>query len=191
MKKTMFTFFLAMFFTPLALYQNSKTQNALKLPVILSVEALEESHPIVLSPTPTPEPTKAYLTPTDEELLYMAQVIDGEARGCSLLQKSGVAWCVCNRVDCAEYPDNIIDVITQPYQFHGYKSYNTPIYEDFIIAWDVIFRWKNGLDGRTLPQRFLFFHSKNTGKNFFTTDHRAGEVWDWSLPNIYETEGIR
>lgn len=143
-----------------------------------------------VTPTPTDEPDQEsdLIAPTVEEVEHMAKVIHGEAEGCSALQKSGVAWCVCNRVDCPWYPDNVIDVITQPSQFHGYREDITPNAEDYEIAWDVLYRWLNGLDGRTLPIVYLYFHSNHNGKNIFTTEHRSGIEWDWSLPNIYEED---
>ena len=140
------------------------------------------------TPSPTVTPTEApkLIEPTFEEVEYMAKVIHGEATGCTDLQKSAVAWCVCNRVDCADYPDTVIEVITQPYQFHGYKDTVVADESDYAIAWGVLYRWYNDLEGRTLPKRFLFFHSSGKGYNVFTTDYRKGEEWDFSLPNIYE-----
>lgn len=142
------------------------------------------------SPTPTPnsQPETPLKQPIPEDVEILANVIWGEARGCSKLQKSGVAWVVCNRVDSHEYPNTVREVITQWMQFHGYSPDNTPTAEEYEIARDVLVRWLNGLEGRTLPERFLYFHSDRKGKNIFTTDHRQGEEWNWSLPNIYETE---
>lgn len=122
--------------------------------------------------------------PTDADVMYMAKVIHGEAGICSDLQKSAVAWCVLNRVDCAEYPDNIIDVITQPHQFKGYADDKRPTCDEIALAWDVIYRWLNHIGGRTLPPEYLFFHA-HKGVNVFTTNHLKGRTWDWSLPNIY------
>lgn len=147
--------------------------------------------------TPTPTPTETPISslevydngliePTFEEVEYMAKVIHGEAGICDALQKSAVAWCVCNRVDCPDFPDNVIDVITQPHQFKGYANDKEPTDEEYAIAWGVLYRWLNDLDGRTLPRQYLFFHSDHKGKNVFTTNHLKGEEWDWSLPNIYE-----
>ncbi len=128
------------------------------------------------------------VAPSYEEVVCMAKVIHGEAGICSKLQKSAVAWCVCNRADWFEYPDNVVDVITQPSQFHGYSEDKVPTVEDYEIAWDVLYRWHNNLDGRTLPKEFLFFHSNGRGENVFTTNHRTGKVWDWRLPNPYEED---
>ena len=151
---------------------------------------------VTVTPTNTPKPecsilsrpksvyTEAYLneetsliTPTFEEVEYMAKVIHGEATGCTEIQKAAVAWCVCNRVDSPSYPDNVIEVITEPYQFHGYKDSVKADASDYAIAWEVLYRWYNKLDGRVLDSRFLYFHSSGKGYNIFTTDHLCGEVW--------------
>lgn len=156
------------------------------------------------TPTPTNSPTpvvvstlevkevacddygSGLISPPEDEVEYMAKVIHGEAGICDKLQKSAVAWCVLNRVDWFEYPNTVIEVITQPSQFHGYTPDKVPTAEDYEIAWDVLYRWYNDLDGRTLPKEYLFFHSDHKGKNVFTTNHRKGDVWDFSLPNVYE-----
>ena len=124
--------------------------------------------------------------PTDEEVEVMAKVIHGEAGICSDLQKSAVAWCVCNRVDCGWYSDDVISVITQPHQFHGYSKTKVPTEQEYKIAYEVLFDWLNGIDlRRTLPRQYIFFHAENH-ENVFTTGFKAGDVWDWSLPNSYK-----
>ncbi len=124
--------------------------------------------------------------PSKSDVEIMAKVIHGEAGICSDLQKSAVAWCVLNRVDWFEYPNTIAEVIKQPHQFKGYSPDKKPTEDDYRIAWDVIFRWMNDLEGRTLPREFLFFHADKKGKNVFTTNHKKGRTWDWSLPDPYE-----
>lgn len=166
-------------------------------PVIITrmpTEAPTATPTITNTPVPTEAPcealcevTEAVLYPSDDDVLYMAKVIHGEAGICSDLQKSAVAWCVLNRVDCDEYPNTIIEVITQPHQFKGYADDKRPTADEIALAWDVIYRWLNDLDGRTLPRKYLFFHAER-GKNVFTTNHLKGTVWDWSLPNIYGGE---
>ncbi len=123
--------------------------------------------------------------PSEEEIIYVAKTIYGEANECDETQKSAVAWCICNRVDSVSYPDNVIDVTIQPYQFHGYNPNNKYLEEDYKIAYNVLFDWMNGINlRRTLPQRFLYFHAdRSKGVNVFTTDHLAGEIHDFAKNN--------
>lgn len=130
--------------------------------------------------TPTNTPTPAYIEPTAEDVEYVAKTVHGEAGICSDLQKAAVAWCIVNRVDCQDFPDNVKDVVTQKCQFYGYKPDKVPTEEEYKIAHDVLFIWLNDLPGRILPKRFLFFYSNKKGENVFTTNYRKGEVWDWS-----------
>lgn len=124
-----------------------------------------------------------WIEPDENDVIYVAKTIFGEADGCTQLQKSGVAWCICNRVDSTAYPNTIKEVVTQYKQFHGYRERNTYTEEDYHIAYEILFDWLNGIElRRTLPKRFLYFYSSHKGYNIFTTDYRQGEVWDWSLP---------
>lgn len=118
----------------------------------------------VATPTPTPEPipTPEYkMYYTDKDVIAMAQVLYGEARGCELLNQQQVVWCVLNRVDDDRFPDTIIGVLSQPGQFHGYSS-NFPVWDNlYSIAQDVMTRWSMEKQGavvmRELDPGFLWF----------------------------------
>lgn len=129
---------------------------------------------------------------TDEEIGYIAKTVWGEARGCTKIQQSAVVWCILNRLEDGYWGDTIKSVVTYPGQFHGYSS-SFPVTDEIReLVEDVILRWnmeKNGLSnvGRTLPDRFLYFHSDGTGfSNIFTTYAGSGEVWTWDCWNPYE-----
>ena len=134
--------------------------------------------------------TGAAIGPTREtEANVMAKCIWGEARGCSVTEQAAVAWCILNRVDNPAYPDNIVDVITQPYQFSGYSPGN-PIDPDILaLCHDVIARWDMeryavGDVGRVLPKEYLFFTGDGR-TNHFRTGYKSSGTWDWSLPSPY------
>ena len=127
-----------------------------------------------------------------EEAAYIAKTMYGEAMVCSTTERAAVAWCILNRVDSADpfYPDDIIGVVTQSRQFHGYNAEHPVLPELYDLALDVIERWlqeKNGAAdaGRVLPAEYLFFRGDGT-HNYFRTERRGGTVWDWSLPSPYE-----
>lgn len=129
---------------------------------------------------------------TEEEVSYIAKTVYGEARGCSKIQQSAVVWCILNRLDDGYWGDTIKSVVTAKSQFSGYSASHPVTDEIKELVEDVLFRWnmeRNGATniGRTLPERFMYFHSDGTGyKNIFTTDCRAGEVWNWNCWNPYE-----
>lgn len=116
----------------------------------------------IATPTPEPTPTPEYkMYYTDKDVIAMAQVLYGEARGCELLNQQQVVWCVLNRVDDDRFPDTIIGVLSQPGQFHGYSS-NFPVWDNlYSIAQDVMTRWSMEKQGavvmRELDPCFLWF----------------------------------
>lgn len=128
---------------------------------------------------------------TEEEVNYIAKTVYGEARGCSKLQQSAVVWCILNRLENGYWGDTIKSVVTSKGQFNGYcKSF--PVTEEIkTLVEDVLYRWnmeKNGVIaiGRTLPKRFLYFHSNGLGENCFTTNSGSGEKWDFNCWNPYD-----
>lgn len=54
---------------------------------------------------------------TEADVIALAQMLYGEARGCTLLNQQQCVWCVLNRVDDARFPDSIIGVVSQPGSF--------------------------------------------------------------------------
>ncbi len=163
----------------------------LKLPAVMA----EEASPVVEAvevAIPSPEPEKAP-TPrpwTDEEVVLLAKMLWGEARGVSSdTEKAACVWCVLNRVDHG-YGD-ITAVVTAPHQFIGYREEN-PIDDDLItLCIDVLARWYAEKDGwtevgRVLPTDYMWFSGYN-GSNHFRNAYRGGDRWDWSLPSPYES----
>ena len=123
---------------------------------------------------------------------YIAKTVYGEAGVCCTTEQAAVVWCILNRVDSTDpyYPDDIIAVITQPGQFHGYKDEHPVKPELYELALDVIERWQREKDGepdtgRVLPADYLFFSGDGI-RNYFRKDWRGGTTWDWSLPSPYE-----
>ena len=126
---------------------------------------------------------------TDEEAIYIAKTVWGEARGLSKTEQAAVIWTILNRVDDGRFGNNIIGVITAPNQFAGYKS-NHPVDEDIIdLVADVRTRYaleKAGVKnvGRVLPKDYLYFRGDGS-HNYFTKSWNSSNVWDWSLKSPY------
>lgn len=111
---------------------------------------------------------------TEQDVIAMAQMLYGEARGCELTNQQQAVWCVLNRVDDARFPDSIIGVLSQPYQFHGYSS-GFPVWENLVeIARDVMTRWSYEKQGaeveRELDREYCFF-TGNGVSNEFRSDY--------------------
>lgn len=132
-----------------------------------------------------------------DEIPYIARTVWGEARGCSETEQAAVVWCILNRVDSSirYMPDNIIDAVTQKYQFLGYVE-TFPVTEEIReLVIDVLTRWemeKAGVEnvGRVLPPEYMWFHGDGR-HNHFRDAYRGGNRWDWSLDSPYEVKGER
>lgn len=133
---------------------------------------------------------KKYAPNDDPEttLKAFAKMVFGEAGGCSGPEQAAVAWTVMNRYD-DNYAKSIFGVITASGQFHGYKAHH-PVKDDiYDICKDVIMRWMlekegNTNVGRVLPPGYNWFWGD--GKhNYFRSEYKSSERWDWSLPIPY------
>lgn len=118
-----------------------------------------------------------------------AKTVWGEARGCPPQEQAAVMWCILNRVDSSEFPNDILSVIEQPGQFAGYSPDN-PV-EPHLVALveDVMGRWELektavGSVGRVLPQDYTFFTGDGV-YNHFRDAYKGGNTWDWSLNSPY------
>ena len=161
----------------------------------IPVEAVAEpSEPIIeQTPTQTTEPDYEIVL-RESEVVAMAKLAWGEARGCSTMEIAAVMWTVLNRVDA--YGQSILEVITAPYQFHGYSEEHPVDDALYELAKDVIARWqmeKQGVSeekvGRVLPSGYLYFHGDGVHNYFRIEYDNFNNLWDWSYPNPYETEG--
>lgn len=128
-----------------------------------------------------------------EELDALARLLYGEYRGVSIDQQAAVVWCVLNRVDSDNpyFPDSVLEVITQPYQFAGYSP-NNPVLDNLrLTAEDVVRRWELeklgvGEVGRILPKEYLFFTGNGT-VNTYTTQHHGGITWYFTAKSPYRS----
>ena len=124
---------------------------------------------MVAEPEPLAEPEyEMYFT--EDDVISMAKMLWGEARGCALDNQQKAVWCVLNRVDDPRFPDTIQGVLSQPSQFHGYSP-DFPVWDElYAVALDVLTRWSLEKQGvtveRELPNTYLWFTGYN-GSNHF------------------------
>ena len=103
---------------------------------------------------------------TEADVIALAQMLYGEARGCTVDNQAKCVWCVLNRVDDVRFPDTIIGVVSAPGQFHGYSP-DFPVWDNLrAVALDVLTRWsmeKQGADvARELDKNAVFFTGDGT-----------------------------
>ena len=111
---------------------------------------------------------------TEADVTALAQMLYGEARGCTVDNQMKCVWCVLNRVDDARFPDTIIGVVSAPGQFHGYSP-NFPVWDELKeVARDVLTRWSLEKQGvtveRELPNTYCWFTGFN-GSNHFREEY--------------------
>lgn len=151
----------------------------------IPAEVVEEVIEVVECTAATPD--KPW---TDEEAEVLAKMLWGEARGVpSETEQAACVWCVLNRVDHGY--GSILEVVTAPSQFVGYRE-NNPIDETlWLLCEDVLTRWQREKDGETevgrvLPPDYLWF-SGDGYHNYFRNAYRGGNTWDWEYESPYES----
>lgn len=126
---------------------------------------------------------------SDEEIIMLAKTVWGEASGLSKYEQSLVIWCILNRFDDRTFGSSLKEIITKPYQFQGYNE-SFPVEDDILkLCKDVVYRWENNLEGRTLPKEYLYF-SGDGRHNYFRTEYEGGETYNFSLENPYDGEEV-
>ena len=122
---------------------------------------------MVAMPEPSAEPELYF---TEDDVIAMAKMLWGEARGCTRDNQAMAVWCVCNRVDDPRFPDTILGVLSQPNQFYGYSP-NFPVTDElYAVALDVLTRWNAEKHGvtveRELPPEYVFFTGDGIQNHF-------------------------
>ena len=130
---------------------------------------------------------------TEDDVIMIAKLLTNEAGGVrSLTQKSAVAWVVLNRVASSKYPNTIVGVITQPYQFEGWHPETEPYDECIKLARDVLELWNMEMNGskegvgRTIPEEYLYFTGDGVNNYFTTTQYGDPYVFGSRLISPYK-----
>ena len=107
---------------------------------------------------------------TEADVIALAQMLYGEARGCTVDNQMKCVWCVLNRVDDVRFPDSIIGVVSAPGQFYGYSP-AFPVWGNlYAVALDVLTRWSMEKQGanvaRELPDTYCWFTGDGETNHF-------------------------
>ena len=115
-----------------------------------------------------------------EEAEYIAKTVYGEARGCPVEEQKKVIWCILNRVESPEFPNDIISVVTQNRQFTGYNKKNPIWKEHYLLALEILDEWdaeRLGIEeargrksSRNLDKEYVYF-SGDGKKNTFRIEY--------------------
>lgn len=107
---------------------------------------------------------------SEDDVIAVAKMLWGEARGCTRDNQAMAVWVVCNRVDDPRFPDTIQGVVAQPSQFHGYDPSYPVTDELYAVALDVLTRWSLEKQGvtveRELPSTYLWFTGDSVQNHF-------------------------
>ena len=122
---------------------------------------------MVAEPEPSAEPEMYF---TEDDVVAIAKMLWGEARGCTRDNQIKCAWVVLNRVDDPRFPDTIQGALSQPSQLHGYSP-NFPVTDElYAVALDVLTRWSMEKQGvtveRELPNTYMWFTGDGVQNNF-------------------------
>lgn len=117
-----------------------------------------------------PEETKVDpINVSDREMRMLCQVVWGEARGCSREEQMLVVWCICNRVDATGA--SFEEVITAPYQFHGYSGEHPVTRDIYSTVKEVLVAYSKGQaaliwEPFSTDSDYLYFSGRD-GHNYF------------------------
>lgn len=127
---------------------------------------------------------------TEEEIILLAKMLWGEARGCSTTEQAACVWVALNRVSDPRWPDTLREVLLQPEQFRGLRKDNPATEELMALAEDVLSRRARELAGETAVGRVIpedyFFWVGDGKRNHFRKEYKSTDRWGWSLGSPYE-----
>lgn len=129
----------------------------------------------------------------DEDVTALSKMLWGEARGVeSETEKAACCWVVLNRVDDERWPNSVVKVLSQKYQFGGYSKNNPVDDELYSLAEDVYDRWILEKDGeadvgRVIPNDYFFWCGDRRGKqNYFWQVFDVRDYYTWWMESPYE-----
>lgn len=126
---------------------------------------------------------------TKEEVVLLAKMLWGEARGCSTTEQAACVWVALNRVSDPRWPDTLREVLLQPEQFRGLREDNPATEELMALAEDVLSRRERELAGETAVGRVIpedyFFWAGDGKRNHFRKEYRDTATWSWEMEDPY------
>lgn len=107
---------------------------------------------------------------TEADVIACAQMLWGEARGCTVDDMENCVRTVCNRCDDSRYPDSISECVSQANQYYGYSSYNPVDSELYDVAYSVLSDWADMKSGEDVEwYDYNSFYGNGSYNTFYTT----------------------
>ena len=104
---------------------------------------------------------------SEQDVIAVAKMLWGEARGCALADKQNCVRTVCNRCDDARYPNTPYAVVTQRSQYYGYSASNPVDDELYAIAEEILTDWSLRKWGFECEWNYYNSFSGNGTSNYF------------------------
>ncbi len=96
-----------------------------------------------------------------EDVINLASIINAECGICDSLEQYLVGSVVLNRMASDKFPDDMIGVLQEPNQFHGYK---TPLFRPSFNTMQVALNLLNGSDRDTA---IIYFYARDSPNKDF------------------------
>lgn len=152
---------------------------------MLSAEPMQQAMRSAAEAAQEPEAAQE----TKEEIVLLAKMLWGEARGCSTTEQAACVWVALNRVSDPRWPDTLREVLLQPEQFRGLREDNPATEELMALAEDVLCRRARELAGETAVGRVIpedyFFWAGDGKRNHFRKEYRDTATWSWEMEDPY------
>lgn len=119
---------------------------------------------------------------------YVATLIESEAGNVKSMDgRVSIALTAFKRVESNKYPDNLTDVVEQPYQYADLVGYYSE--KSYDVAVRAIRLWEEGTDDTVLPDGYLYFFGYKQ-QNWFYRYKSDGGIEFYTLPGQTITDDV-
>ena len=119
---------------------------------------------------------------------YVATLIESEAGNVKSMDgRVSIALTAFKRVESSKYPDNLTDVVEQPYQYADLVGYYSD--KSYDAAVRAISLWEEGTDDTVLPDGYLYFFGYKQ-QNWFYRYKSDGVIEFYTLPGQTITDDV-
>lgn len=123
-----------------------------------------------------------------ENVEYVATLIESEAGNVNSMEgRISIALTAFKRVESSKYPDNLTEVVEQPYQYADLVGYYSE--KSYDAAVKAISLWEEGTDDTVLPDGYLYFFGYKQ-QNWFYRYKSDGGIEFYTLPGQTITDDV-